>query len=337
MPASINLTFMKTKFGFTLMTIAEFDVWLTGLHLARTILTVQEHHTYSPSYSQFNGNNHFELQQGMKNYHVAHNGWSDIAQQFTTFPDGTIMTGRPMEATPACILGQNAHAVCIENLGNFDTGGDAMTAAQHDTIVKMTAMLCRRFNIPINDTGVVYHHWFNLSTGERNNGTKNNKTCPGTNFFGGNKVANAIANFLPLVAALGQPPVPPAPPVNTVLKYVCVTASTLNIRTGPNAASPKAAAPAILGSILRVYQEGNGWYKISASQNQWVAAQYTAVVTRATVTANSLNARSGPGTGFPKIGTYVKGQELFIEKEENKWCKISMDSKWVSKDYLSFA
>ncbi|MEO7214418.1 hypothetical protein [Mucilaginibacter sp.] len=57
---------MKTKFGFTLLTIAEFDAWLNSLHLARTILTVQEHHTYSPSYSQFNGNNHFELQQGMK-------------------------------------------------------------------------------------------------------------------------------------------------------------------------------------------------------------------------------------------------------------------------------
>lgn len=328
------------------MTVAEFDTWLTALQVSRTILFVQEHHTYSPSYSQFNGNNHFELQQGMKNYHVTHNGWSDIAQQFTTFPDGTIMTGRPMEVTPACILGKNAHAVCIENLGNFDTGGDAMRPEQRDTIIKMAALLCKRFGIPVTDTGIVYHHWFDLTTGARNNGTKNNKSCPGTNFFGGNKVANALATFLPLVAAAtaGASPIPappitqtPVPPTGKLLKYVCVTASTLNIRTAPNAAGAKAGAPATLGAVLRVYEESNGWYKISASQSQWVAAQFTAVVQRATVTAATLNARTGPGTNFPKTGTYLKGQELFIEKEENKWCKVSMDNKWVSKDFLSFA
>jgi SH3-like domain-containing protein len=330
---------MKTKFGFTLMTIAEFETWLAGLQVARTILTVQEHHTYSPSYSQFKGNNHFELQQGMKNYHVAHNGWSDIAQQFTTFPDGTIMTGRSMESSPACILGQNAHAVCIENLGNFDTGGDAMTPAQRDTIIRMTAKLCARFGLAVNDTNVVYHHWFNLATGKRNNGTENNKSCPGTNFFGGNKVANALASFLPLVAAIGHAPVPvpaPAPPTSNLLKYACVTASTLNIRTAPNAAAAKAGAPALLGAILRVYQESNGWYKISNSQSQWVAAQYTIQVKRATVKASILNARSGPGTAYPKIGTLSQGQEVFIEKEQNNWCKIAMDGKWVSKDYLAF-
>ncbi|OOQ61713.1 SH3 domain-containing protein [Mucilaginibacter pedocola] len=330
---------MKQKFGFTLMDFNEFDTWLKALQVSRTVLFVQEHHTYSPAYAQFNGNNHFDLQQGMKNYHVAHNGWSDIAQQFTTFPDGTIMTGRPMEVSPACIFGRNANSVCIENLGNFDIGGDAMTSAQRDTIVKMTALLCKRFNIKVDDKGIVYHHWFDLATGERNNGTKNNKTCPGTNFFGGNKVANAQANFFPLVAAAlnGTTPPIPTPPSATLLKYVSVTASTLNVRVAPNPSSAKAGAPVVLGAVLRVYQESNGWYKISASQNQWVAAQYTKVVQRATVTADTLNARSGPGTTFAKVGAYPKGQELFIEKEENKWCKILMDSKWVSKDYLSFA
>ena len=118
---------MTTKFGFTKLTIDEFETWISNLRVARTILTVQEHHTFSPNYSLFNGNNHFELQRGMKHHHVNHNGWSDIGQHFTTFPDGSIVTGRSMEQSPACILGQNANAICIEHLGYFDKGKDDCT------------------------------------------------------------------------------------------------------------------------------------------------------------------------------------------------------------------
>ncbi|MBB5394539.1 SH3 domain-containing protein [Mucilaginibacter sp. AK015] len=329
---------MTTKFGFTLMSIQEFETWIDARQLARTVLTIQEHHTYSPAYTQFNGSNHFALQQGMKNYHVNANGWSDIGQHFTTFPDGTIMTGRSLEKSPACIVGQNANAICIENLGNFDSGKDAMAPAHRDTIIRITAKLCKRFRLPVNTNSIVYHHWFDLSTGERNNGTKNNKTCPGTSFFGGNKVADCIANFLPLVTQAGAPAAP-VNSANAVLKYVSVTASSLNIRTKPDASSPKATDrdAAALGAILRVYKETNGWYKISGSQEHWVLGKYTTDVKRATVKADTLNARSGPGTTFQKLGSYTKGQELFIVKEQDGWCKVNMDDRWVSKDYLVFA
>ncbi|RVU02735.1 amidase [Mucilaginibacter limnophilus] len=328
---------MTTKFGFTKMDIQEFTTWLSSLRVARTVLTIQEHHTYSPSYANFKSNNHFEMQKAMKDYHVIHNGWADIGQHFTTFPDGTILTGRSLEKSPACITGQNANAICIENVGNFDTGKDAMTAAQKATIIKLTALLCAKFNRPVNDTNVVYHHWFDLNTGRRNNGTGNNKTCPGTAFFGGNKVSDCVQNFLPLVSA--EISTPDVPTTTNVLKYAVVTASTLNIRTQPNAVTAKAAdrAPATFGSVLRVYEEKNGWYRISASQQHWVAAQYTTAVRRATVTADTLNVRTGPGASFAKAGSYLKGQELFIIKEENKWARVNMDERWVSIDYLSFA
>lgn len=329
---------MTTKFGFTLMTMQEFETWIDGRQLARTVLTVQEHHTYSPAYAQFNGSNHFALQQGMKNYHVNQNGWSDIGQHFTTFPDGMVMTGRTLEKSPACIVGQNANAICIENLGDFDANKDAMNPAHRDTIIRITAKLCKRFRLPVNTNSIVYHHWFDLSTGERNNGTKNNKTCPGTAFFGGNKVGDCVANFLPLVVQAGAPAAPVVP-TSTVLKYVSVTASSLNIRTRPDATSTKVTdrEAATLGATLRVYQESNGWYKISGSQQHWVLSKYTIDVKRATVKANTLNARSGPNANFDKLGTYTKGQELFITTEQNGWCLVNMDNRWVSKDYLTFA
>ncbi|WP_412468362.1 SH3 domain-containing protein [Pedobacter sp. KLB.chiD] len=328
---------MISKLGFTKLSISEFEQWIANLKVAKTILYIQQHHTWNPSYISFKNDNHFELQLAMKNYHVNNNGWMDIGQHFTTFPDGSILTGRSLEHTPACIFGFNANAICIENLGNFDLGKDAMTAAHKETIVRMTAALCKKFSIPVNSQKIVYHHWFNLSTGERNNGTKNNKTCPGTNFFGGNKVADCEKNFLPLVANSLRAA---APSANVpVLKYVYVTADTLNIREDANSKSNKVKGrdSATLGAILRVYEIKNGWYKISSSDNHWVNASYTKDVKRYIVNANVLNVRSGPGTNYPKVASLSENQEVFVMEEKNNWVKISSDNKWVKKEFLSIA
>jgi hypothetical protein len=328
---------MTTKFGFTKMDINEFETWVSNLRIARTILYIQEHHTWNPGYIQFKQTNHFELQQGMKTYHVSNNGWMDIGQHFSTFPDGTILTGRSLESTPACIVGFNSNAICIENLGNFDTGKDVMTAAHKDTIVRMAVALCKKFGIAVNSNKIVYHHWFNLTTGARNNGTGNNKTCPGTNFFGGNKVADCDKNFLPLVnAALNGTRVVQNV---AVVKYAFVNTDSLNIRDSASAQGKKVSdrEPALLGSILRVFEEKNGWYKISGSQQHWVNAAYTKEVNRATVNANTLNVRSGPGSTFPKVASFTKDQEVFIIEESNGWCKISADNKWVKKEFLTLS
>ena len=198
---------MTKKFGLVKWSIVEFEEWINSLQLVRTVLLIQQHHTLSPCYADFNGSNHFELQQGIKNYHISQNGWSDIGQHFSTFPDGTILSGRSLEQSPACIKGQNADSICLEHLGNFDIGEDDMSAEQRETIIQMTAILCRRFTIPVDSQSIVYHHWFNLSTGQRNEGSGNNKSCPGTNFFGGNKVIDCSTYFLPLVLQAISSPV----------------------------------------------------------------------------------------------------------------------------------
>lgn len=91
---------MQTRHGFTLLSLQEFEHWLTQQRVGRTVLTLQQHHTWSPSYRQFSGANHFELQQGMKYHHVTNNGWADIGQHFTSFPDGSI-ADRPIARTGA--------------------------------------------------------------------------------------------------------------------------------------------------------------------------------------------------------------------------------------------
>jgi hypothetical protein len=328
---------METKFRFTKMNVAEFENWIANLRIGRTIIKIQQHHTYIPSYIHFTGSNHFERQLAMKNYHINQNGWQDIGQHFTIFPDGAILTGRSLEQSPACITNQNANSICIENFGNFDTNGDTMTSLQKDAIIAVTAALCKKFNLPVTSNAIVYHHWFRLDNGVRNNGSGNNKSCPGTNFFGGNKVADFEQYFAPLVAAkLNRHPIKTA--TNTILKYVCVAADVLNIRTLPKSGSPKAKERfgVAMGAVLRVYEEKENWYKISNSLDHWVAGKYTIEVKRATVNATVLNVRTGPGTSFPKTTSISKEEEVFVFEELNGWCKIGLEDKWVGKAFLNF-
>ncbi|MBK5273474.1 MAG: amidase [Desulfuromonadales bacterium] len=260
---------MRTKGKFILCTADEFEGWLASASINRTIGLLQNHHTFLPAYKQFNGSNHFELLEGMEHFHVVERGFEMIAQNLTTFPDGTVAVCRPLDRIPAGIKGANKVGVCIENLGNFDAGGDVMANSHNNTIVRVNASLCRRFGlIPTTET-IVYHHWYDLDSGSRTNGTGNTKTCPGTAFFGGNTVAAAQANFIPLVLQYVTPSSVPASP----LRSAEVSVDSLNVRDG--AGMQYAIVKKVhRGVVLQVYEETAGWYRIAPDRQEWVFGQY---------------------------------------------------------------
>lgn len=183
----------------------DFKTYIKGLKVTRSIKLIQLHHTYSPSYKHFTGSNHQVLQKNMKTYHVKTNGWEDIAQHFTIFPDGTIMVGRNINKAPAGIKGANTGAICIECIGNFDKGGDTMTNAQKTAIVACVKILLDRFGLKAK-TGVTYHAWWTSAGTHLGTyvASKSSKTCPGTNFFGGNTKDAYEKNLLPLIENYGK-------------------------------------------------------------------------------------------------------------------------------------
>lgn len=193
------------KMGYKLMDVKDFKNYLDSLKITRKITVVQLHHTYSPAYAQFTGNNHITLQNGMSDYHVKTRGYADIAQTFTIFPDGKICTGRDINVAPAGIYGANSTGICIECVGNFDKGGDTMTEAQKNAIVGVTKILLDKFGLNAK-TGVTYHAWW--TSGGTNLGTyvagRSAKTCPGTNFFGGNTRQAYEKTLLPLIEKWGK-------------------------------------------------------------------------------------------------------------------------------------
>ncbi len=195
---------MTTQGQFILMTPAEFREWLKNTTLYRTIRVIQQHHTYEPSYNDFDGSNHFKLLVGMRNYHMKKHKWSDIGQNLTTFPDGTVAVCRPLDDMPAGVRGCNAFGICIENLGNFDRGGDTMTDQHRECILNVTAALLERFGLVASIDTITYHSFWDLNTGKCTNmngtGKGSFKSCPGNfGFFGGNTADAMQLNFIPLL------------------------------------------------------------------------------------------------------------------------------------------
>jgi N-acetylmuramoyl-L-alanine amidase. len=191
---------VKSQSKFILMAIDEFKAWIKNQMISRPISLIQNHHTWEPSYDNFNGKNHFDLVVAMEKYQMGPpDNFAQIAQNITTFPDGMIMICRSLNIAPAGIKGANTAGICIEHVGNFDTGHDQMASAHQETILALNAALCMRFDLPADTDSIVYHHWYDLDTGKRTNGIGNVKTCPGTGFLGGNTVKAAQANFIPQV------------------------------------------------------------------------------------------------------------------------------------------
>jgi hypothetical protein len=186
---------MPAQGQFILMSLTEFEFWLADQNITRSIKRIQNHHTWKPRYKDFKNDNHFTLLKGMKRSHLKR-GFNDIAQNLTTFPDGTIAVCRPLKTIPAGIKGANTGGICIEHLGNFDKGGDRMRKKHKEIILQLNAILCKNFELVPNTDTIVYHHWWDLNSGKRKDGEGVTKSCPGTNFFGGNEVDDAKENFV---------------------------------------------------------------------------------------------------------------------------------------------
>jgi hypothetical protein len=271
---------MEVHGKFIIMTLQEFEGYIHGLSIdgLRKINHVQTHHTWSPSYRNFNGKNYMDKLTSMEADHIAR-GFGQIAQHYTTFPDGMIATGRPLSSIPTCIHGHNTGGICIENLGNFDTGGDTMSGSQRETIVGLNALLLLKFSLKVSTDTLVYHHWFRQSDGFRDNGLDkadlaDHKTCPGTNFFGGNTVKAATTHFLPEIQAayIRYGTVPKPQPV--IIPTGEVNAEILNVRKGPGA-DFEVVDKLARHTKVNVLETNGDWDRIG--DNRWVKADYIAL------------------------------------------------------------
>lgn len=144
-----------------------------------------------------------------------------------------------------------------------------------------------------------------------------------------------------------------------------VTADALRMRSMANTGS-STVATVYKGAIVELLsEEANGWYKVnyngkegymsaewldvltedpsdpsgeeSAETTEPAASEKTSTSSTAVVSDGPLNVRSGPGTGYDRIGTLNKGTEVTILETLDGWYKIySGDlTGYVSSQYIS--
>ena len=276
-------TMSTTKYGFTKMTPAEFKTWIhkqgnykyTGL---------QVHHTWMPDYSCFykaDGKHEDELtrQYNTQQYHKKTNGWGDIAQHFTIFPNGAIVTGRKLSNTTAIgIKGWNSNKICIEIYGNFDKGKDVMTKEQKEAVITVYGELCKKFKITPSISTIRCHAWFTAGgtyLGDYNK-SKSAKTCPGTNFMGfGNSKAAIRDNFIPLIQNYisGKTTTTVKDPVACGVYRIKSPDGVLNIRKGPGASYDK-VGQVKNGEAYTITKINGSWGYLKSGAG-WINLSYT--------------------------------------------------------------
>lgn len=112
-----------------------------------------------------------------------------------------------------------------------------------------------------------------------------------------------------------------------------VSASTLNVRQGPGTAYPLAGKLSA-GAMVNIYESAGGWLRI-AETSEWIAERYVIKVRKSHVLSDSLNIRSGPGARFQALGSLPKNTEVLVYETQDGWCRIDINEKWVSAQYLS--
>ena len=270
---------MKSAYGFTRFdTEDEFKNWLKNKSVSRTVNRLQIHHTGSPSYSNFfksNGTHEDELtrQKNMKSFHVNSRGMSDIAQHFTVFPNGKIVTGRSLNSNPAGITGWNTGAICVEIYGNFDKGQDTMKDAQKKAVIMLYGELCKKFKLTPSTNTIRCHAWF--TSGGTYLGdyypAKSRKSCPGTAFMGFGNSKSAIANnFIPLVKNYISGGTTSTSTSNSTssLGVYRVNVDELNVRQGPGTSYPITTV-VHKGEAFTVTKMSGNWGKLKSGAG-WI-------------------------------------------------------------------
>ena len=271
-----------SKYGFTKMTVNEFKTWIHQ-QANYKYTGIQIHHTGAPSYSNFykaDGSHEDELvrQKNIKSFHVNTNGWADIGQHFTIFPNGVIVTGRKLSNTTAVgIKGWNSNKICIEIYGNFDKGKDIMNEQQKEAVIAVYGELCKKFKLTPSTSTIRCHAWYTSKGGYLGDyiAGKSTKTCPGTNFMGfGNSKAAIQNNFIPMIKNYME-----GKTVETGASVACgiykvnSPDGVLNVRKGPGA-SYDISCVVKNGEAFTITKINGNWGYLKSGAG-WINLNYT--------------------------------------------------------------
>lgn len=240
-------------------------------------------------------------------------GWTCIGYHFFVRKDGSIYRGRREEAVGAHAYGSNTDSIGICAEGNFEN--ETMGDVQKQALKELFAYLKNKYGI----TKVQRHRDVNATA------------CPGKNYpF--EEIANAT------VKSTENKPIE-----NKTEGYlVKVTANALNIRAGAGTNYNIVGCIRDKGTYTIIETQGN-WGKLKSGAG-WICLDYTnkensevqnssryALGKYVVNTKSGLNVRSGAGTNYKIVKTYINGTRFDTYEIKNNWAKTP--SGWVCLDY----
>lgn len=134
--------------------------------MKRKIKKIHIHHAALRSTILFTGKNHQNIVDEIRRWHVDERGWNDIGYHYVIFPDGIMMTGRPVEKKPASIKFHNRGAIAICLWGDYDV--EIPEIQMLYSAGRLCTNIIENFNLNLK-ADIIFHREYSL------------KTCPGKN------------------------------------------------------------------------------------------------------------------------------------------------------------
>lgn len=137
--------------------------------LARRPDHIVVHHTASPNSTTYTTHHAAALSRSIQAYHMDHNGWDDVGQQFTISRGGYLMEGRnrtlfavseQRHVVGAQTANENSHTLGIENEGTYRTA--TPTPALWNGLVRLCAWLCAHYGLDPGQA-IVGHRDYNAT------------------------------------------------------------------------------------------------------------------------------------------------------------------------------
>ena len=124
---------------------------------------------------------------------------------------------------------------------------------------------------------------------------------------------------------------------------ISTAGGSLNVRSGPGTGN-SVVTQLSNGSHVMLISRSGSWWQVVYAQGKYgychtdyikeVSANTTTVATN----GGSLNIRSGPGTGYAKVGSLYKGETVIVLSASGGWSRIlyhGTKTGYVSSQYLS--
>ncbi len=215
----------------------------------------------------------------------------------------------------------NADSIGIENEGY--AGRNGWTNAQYGSLAALVRYVTNRYGIPVDRTHIVGH-----------SEVRRGKSDPGR-FFDWTRFLNMVRSGSNATTTPITPVTAPSPTSANGRYAVEISASALNVRTGPWGTRIGTAAR---GRKLVVTGQRSGWLRIDWSgRSGWVHGGYVrrTGATGLEVTASALNVRGGPSVRNGRLGSTLRGQTYVRVSRQGNWSLIQYDNRrgWVHSGY----